>query len=433
MPGSRGDAWLIPLSYAVGAIVLGFTVPRLEIWLLPGWSSGISAQAAIALDSAVAAGMFTLTGIVFSMVFVMVQFSATAYSPRLVLWIAQNSLISHAIGVFTATFLYAVAALVWVDRHNSGRVPLFSSWLVVGFLLVSVGIFIELIFSVTRLQVHNVLAFTGDFARAVIDRMYPPLGSSPVFGSSPGEDRSFGESALSGLDIHAISQTLTHQGAPRSIQSLDLAALVRLAERAGGVIEMASAVGDTLVVGTPILQVRGQPLPEAELRKAIRTGPQRTFDQDPKYSLHLLSDIAVRALSPAVNDPTTAVQALDQIEDLLLRLGSRRLEIGQIWDPSGHLRLAILVPSWEDFLDLGLSQIRSYGASSLQVSRRMKALLSALMVALPESRRQEVRVHQGRLARAVARAFPDIEDAREASVEDREGMGAARHSRVPAR
>src|SRR5215471_7473162 len=137
--------WLIPLIYAFGAFLFGFTVPRLAFVLLPGWTSSISVNAAIGIYSATASGMIALTGIVFSLTFLMVQFSASAYSPRLVLWIASDPIISHAIGVFTATFLYAIAALAWVDRAGSGRVPLVGTVLVTAFLIVSVVMFITLI------------------------------------------------------------------------------------------------------------------------------------------------------------------------------------------------------------------------------------------------------------------------------------------------
>src|SRR5271168_4951450 len=85
-------------------------------------------------------------------------------------------------------------------------------------------------------------------------------------------------------------------------------------------------------------------------KKAFGTGGERTFEQDPKYALRLLVDIAIRALSPAINDPTTAVQALDQIEDLLLRLGSSNLDAGQFLDQDGKLRLVVPFPTWDDFL-----------------------------------------------------------------------------------
>src|SRR5215813_11269694 len=137
--------WLIPLSYAATALILGFTIPRLAYNVLPGLVSTVSIDAAIGIYSAVASGMIALTGIVFSLTFVMVQFSATAYSPRLVLWVARDPGMSHALGTFTATFLYALAALAGVDRSGSGKVPFISTWVVVALLVASIGMFISLI------------------------------------------------------------------------------------------------------------------------------------------------------------------------------------------------------------------------------------------------------------------------------------------------
>jgi uncharacterized membrane protein len=391
----------------------------MEARFLPDWNAGMSPQVAMVLYSAVAQGMITLTGIVFSLAFVMVQFSATAYSPRLVLWMSRDPLVSHALGVFTATFLYALAALAWVDRQPTGRIPLVSGWLVVGLLIASVGVFVGLVQSLSRLQINRVLAFTGDFARQVIDVMYGPLPGSRAVAA--GAD----------LPSRPITQSVTYHGPPRTIQSLDLRALLALAEHADATIEMTTGVGDTLVQGTPMLRVYGanEVIDVGLLKKAVKTGAQRTFKQDPKYSIHLLADIAIRALSPAVNDPTTAVQALDQIEDLLLRLGYRNLEIGEIRNTAGVLRLVIPVPTWDDFLDLAFSQIRSYGATSVQVMRRMAALLSDLISALPEERWPGLRRQQKRLNATISRSFPDIEDKIEASEEDREGFGATRRHR----
>jgi uncharacterized membrane protein len=140
----------------------------------------------------------------------------------------------------------------------------------------------------------------------------------------------------------------------------------------------------------------------------------------------LLVDIAIRALSPAVNDPTTAVQSLDQIEDLLLRLGRRRLEIGAVRDAEGSLRLVIPCPTWEGFIILAFDEIRYCGARSIQVMRRMKALASDLILALPEERHAPLRHYQERLDATIARSFEDAEEKRDASVEDRQGLGVPR-------
>ena len=120
------------------------------------------------------------------------------------------------------------------------------------------------------------------------------------------------------------------------------------------------------------------------------------------------------------------MQALDQIEDLLIRLGRRRLEIGAFRDAQGKLRLLVTFPSWEDFLRLAFDEIRFYGATSVQVMRRMKALVSELMAVVPEERRPALRHWQERLQSTVERAFSDSEDKLEASTEDRQGLGSSR-------
>src|SRR5271170_1974478 len=147
------SAWGIPALYGVAAIAAGMTFPRIESHIFPGLVSGATVPVAMAIYSAIASGMLALTGIVFSLTFVMVQFSATAYSPRLVLWVVRDPVMAHAIGVFTATFLYALVALAWVDRGGTGRVPLMGIALLVALLVISVVMFIFLIQRVGRLQV----------------------------------------------------------------------------------------------------------------------------------------------------------------------------------------------------------------------------------------------------------------------------------------
>jgi uncharacterized membrane protein len=155
-------------------------------------------------------------------------------------------------------------------------------------------------------------------------------------------------------------------------------------------------------------------------------GSERTFEQDPKYAIRLLVDIAIKALSPAVNDPTTAVQALDQIEDLVVRLGRRRLEIGAFRDSQNDLRLLMRFPAWEDFLRLAFDEIRLYGATSMQVMRRMKALLNQSMRLLPEERLPALRHWQDRLQTTVDRTYSDAQDKLDASDEDSQGFGSSR-------
>ena len=411
-------AWRVPLLYAAGAVALGFTVPPLAYNFLPAYGSSMTVNAAVGIYSAIASGMIALTGIVFSFTFLMLQFSAAAYSPRLVIWIAQDPVVSHAMGVFVATFLYAIAALAWVDRGGSGRILLTETVLVTALLLVSVLMFIILIQRVGMLQVNRMLIFTGDQGRKNIEDLYPPLSTPPSQGSAE-----FSEALC--------LQTLLHHGQPGIIQYVNIPALVSIAARNRYAIELLVSVGDAALEATPILRVfgRGAAVRESSLKDAIRLGGERTFAQDPKYAIRLLVDIAIKALSPAINDPTTAVQALDQIEDLLVRLGRRRLEIGSFCDSTGYVRLVMSFPTWDDFLSLAFDEIRLYGATSLQVMRRMKALVRELVCALPEERQPALRQWEERLQFTVESSFADQLDRLEASAEDRQGLGSTRRNR----
>jgi uncharacterized membrane protein len=412
-------AWLIPLLYAGGAIVAGLTFPRIEHRILPHLVTELSAPVAMAIYSAIASGMITLTGIVFSLTFVMVQFSATAYSPRLVLWIARDRTISHALGLFTATFLYAIAALTGVDRNGSGKVPFISAWSVIALLMASVGMFIALIHRIGLLQVNRILIFTGDQGRKAIQTLYEPAHSAP--GAEPA-------GRLRGL---RKPQVLAHRGQPRTLQAIDTRGLVEMAKAANAVIEIEAAIGDTLMDGMPLLMVLGAPqaINERKLRNRILLGEQRAFEQDPKYAIRILVDIAIRALSPAINDPTTAVQALDQVEDLLLRLGRyASLEIGVIRSNDGEVRLVVPCPAWEDFLRLAFDEIMFYGAGSIQVMRRMNALIADLISLLPEKRNMALSGWKARLQATIEHSFADADAKSDASLEDRQGLGIPRRN-----
>jgi uncharacterized membrane protein len=411
--GHKSRSWAIPLSYASVTMLVGLTLPRLEHQFFPGLVSTMSAPAAMAICSAIASGMIALTGIVFSLAFVMVQFSATAYSPRLVLWVARDPIVSHSIGVFSATFLYALLELAWVDRETSAKVPLISGRLVLVLLLASMGMFIALIERIGSLQINRMLVFTGDQGRKAIAELYRPMQSIAACKDTAARD------------LLPFTQTVHYVGHPQVIQAIQFSALVELAKASDTVIEVAAAVGDSVLEMMPLLRVRGgrQPLSGEVLQSAIEAGDERTFEQDPKYALRLVVDIAIKALSPAINDPTTAVQALDQVEDLLLRLGRCRLEIGAFCDAQGKLRLLVPFPTWDDFLLLALDEIRAYGADSVQVMRRMKALVKNLSEVLPAERHEALQHWEERLEGSIARSFEDAEEKRDASVADRQGLG----------
>jgi uncharacterized membrane protein len=229
--------------------------------------------------------------------------------------------------------------------------------------------------------------------------------------------------------LGAATQTLRYSGEPRTIAKLDIAALVRQAQRAQGVIVLTCAVGDTLVEGTLLLQVHDAKyqLPEKGLMRAVRIDRERTFEQDPKYPIRLLVDIAIKALSPAINDPTTAVQTIDQLEDLLRRLGGYELDVGSAGDADGVVRLIFPMPTWEDYLTLAFDEIRQYGVTSVQVMRRLRSALVGLMDSLSRADRVDaVRRYLEHLDHVIEHSTLDAKDRLMAHQEDRQGLGLSR-------
>jgi uncharacterized membrane protein len=413
--------WFIPMFYVSGAVLGGLALPRIEQAYFSSYTLALSVASAQALLSAAASGMMALTGIVFAMAFVMVQFSAIAYSPRLVLWFARDRMLFHALGAFTATFVYALFTLAWVDRGGSAKVPVFSTLLVGIMIIISVLLFSKLVQRLGDLQIGNVLHLVGDQGRAVIAEMFGrPKDKSASRAPEATADRA---------RLGRVTQTVKYLGKPRTIAKLDVDSLVALARQARGTIVMASAVGDTLVEGATLLHVQDSetPLPEDALRRAVRLERERTFEQDPKYPIRLLVDIAIKALSPAINDPTTAVQTIDQLEDLLRRLGSAELDAGHVADESGALRLVFPTPTWEDYLTLAFDEIRHFGSNSVQVMRRMRSALVGLADSLPSQERVEaVRRYLEHLDRVIGASPFDVEDKRMARQEDRQGIGLSR-------
>jgi len=329
----------------------------------------------------------------------------------------------HSLGAFAATFIYALFTLAWIDRGATGTVPLFSTMLVAILLISSMLLFSRLVQRLTDLQITSVLQLIGDKGREVIRDTFRHLDERPAAEWQAGI-----ESAHGGR-LGPVSQTLVYSGYPRTIAEVNTDALVRQARRRGGVIVMACAVGDTLVEGGVVLRVHGAKgkLAEKDLMRAVHLEAERTFQQDPKYPIRLLVDIAIKALSPAINDPTTAVQAIDQIEDLLRRLGRHDLDAGFARDPDGVLRVVVPMPTWEDYLTLAFDEIRQFGMTSIQVMRRLRAALTGLAGSTTIAARAEaVERYLKHLDLVIERSPLDPEDKATAQQEDPQGLGLSR-------
>jgi uncharacterized membrane protein len=385
-----------------------------EGWL-PSLGSDFGRDQAIAFLSSVATGMMAFTGIVFSLLLVLPQLGTSAYTPRIVSFWVRNRTIANATGVFTGTFLYSLMALRAVGIIQGSRSCALTLYITFGWLLASLWMLARLVILFTELTHANVLWTLGELGRAAIDRAYRKMSTAYAHAVEPRTDPE---------PTQQPNQVVVHAGPPLYIVWIDADRLVRMAREAQVLIRLPFAPGDSITAGAPLALVYGSGarIAARSLVATIVLGRERVVTEDPKYALRLLVDVAVRALSAAINDPTTAVQALDQIEALLVQLAERNLDVGRVRDDAGELRVVYDATTWEEYLELALAEIEFYGPSSLQVERRLAALLAFLQDHVPPHRRAAVDARVQQHVAAVMSAFHG-EPRAVAARGDRQGFG----------
>ena len=294
------------------AFALAFLMPRIHV----GFE--IPTTRAIEMLIAVGAGTVTFIGIVYSLLFLVVQFGSTTFTPRLNLF-RDTPIVWRAFAFYTGVVVYSLTAALVIgqDEKTSAIVPIVAFVAI----LASIIIYRQLQVSAFKsIQLGSTLAQIARRGRDVIDGLYTEQAS--VDDPIDGPDRVSAEPAA-GNPLQQIRW-------PRPaavVQIIDVPRVLRAAERARAVIDFTVGSGESIAEGATVAVVRGPTAPELEreVLKAFTVGEERTFEQDPAFALRLLADIALRALSPAVNDPTTAVQALDGMDGLLRALATRDL------------------------------------------------------------------------------------------------------------
>jgi uncharacterized membrane protein len=222
-------------------------------------------------------------------------------------------------------------------------------------------------------------------------------------------------------------RTILHQGASQIVLAVNVAALMTLAGRSNGVIEFVPQVGDFVAVDEPLFNLRGgaASLDDQALRANVAFGPERTMEQDPTFAFRIVVDLALKALSPAINDPTTAVLAIDQLHRLLRVVGMRRLRTDGILDKSGRLRVIVPTPNWADFVHLAFAEIRYCGSNNVQIVRRMRAMIENLTQTLPRHRHPVLQQQLAALDREMEKHFDMAEDLMLARIPDSQGCSRA--------
>ncbi len=408
--------WVPVLGANVVAVGLGIGLPILDERLGDQESLPLASSSAQAIFGALAGGMITFTGIVFSAVFVAAQIQTSSYSPRLAARLRRDPVVIAGLALPTATAIYSLFALAALGRQSepgSQVVPAATVVCGLALALITLGAFVALVqraFETT--QIGGILRSLMRRGYAVIEEVHP-LGGPTAAAPPPAPD--------------TPALELAHDGPPAVIAAVDRHALVRLARQTGGFVAVIPVVGEYLDRGRAVLRITGagaEPDPGLA-RRVFVLARQRTVDQDPAFVLRMLVDIAIRALSPAVNDPTTAVQAVDRIESLLCELALRRPGPAIVVDGDGHPCASVPAPRWAAYLELGLTEIRRYGCSSPQIVRRLNALHDRLGALADESERPRIELERRLLAEAVIEAFPDAQERAIVERPDRLGLGGA--------
>jgi uncharacterized membrane protein len=198
-------------------------------------------------------------------------------------------------------------------------------------------------------------------------------------------------------------------------------------------VELAPQVGDFVGAGEPLFLLRGRAssLEDGRLRSLVIFGSERTLEQDPLFAFRILVDIAIKALSAAINDPTTAVLAIDQLHRVLRSVGRRKLSADELRSADGKVRAILRTPDWNDFIHLAFVEIRHYGANNVQIARRLRAMIINLAKTLPAERHAALQMELDLLDRTMESAYVLPEDRALARIPDSQGLGGSTDAIAP--
>lgn len=417
----RSSLWVVPAFSTLGAFL---SVPLLRLLdrRLDFQFFRYSPDGARALATIVSAAMLSFVVLFFSVLLLTVQIASSTLSPRIIARPFRSRALKASLGLFVFTLIYSMAV---VARGTEGNIGQLATAMVIVLTIISICVFLYVIEHVSKeLRPVTVMANIASEGAQVIKAVYPiMLGPNWAPRSHPDESL-----------LGEPSRVVPHVGKPGVVQALDIEALVDLATEAECTIEVVPQVGDSVTRGDPVFRIYGGTMinptmiDPGELLQHIALERERTLEQDPAFAFRVIVDIASKALSPAINDPTTAVLALDQIHNLLRDVGTRRLDTGLVHDSKGRLRLIYRTPDWPDFVGLAVTEIRQFGANSTQVVRRMRAMLENLIPLLPPERSAVLRQELELLRSTVDLGFAMLADRERADLPDFQGLGGARRS-----
>jgi uncharacterized membrane protein len=410
----KSSLWLLPVLCVLAGAALSFGTIALDrhfdYQAIPQSLVG-GPDAATEILGTVAVSMVSLTALVLTITMVVVQLAMGQFSPRIVQRILRDKPSQLAIGLFVATFVHSILAVREVTNNGdgSGNVPGIAVVTAFVLVLVSIAVLVIYVHHIGQaLRVSALIELVGKETRTLLDRKYPDKGSTP--------------------EREADARLVVHARKSGVVTGFGVELLVEEARRANCRLELCPALGEFVPAGAPLFRVAGdrEGLDEDALNRALVLQLEPTLDEDVAYGVRLLVDIAERSLAESpFQDPTTAVQAIDRLHDVLRQLARRPFPGGTHRDEAGEIRLTVKTMSWEAYVHLAFDEIRMAGAGSPQVSRRLKAALEDLRTIAPPQRVSILDEQLDLLAAATETAMDDRRDVDLALHRDREGIGAA--------
>jgi uncharacterized membrane protein len=379
--GMRTRLWPIPLLAVVLAAVLGVLLPALDERVahnLPDWTAPIlfggGSDAARAVLSSIAGSLITVTALTFSLTVVTLQLASSQFSPRLLRTFTRDRAVHATLGLFLATFTYSLVVLRTVRSPLQGQQPFVPDLAVTLAVLLALASVVTLVLFlahlVRQIRVETMLRdvhveATTTIGRVLGDEVDAPSTAADLLSAVPDGARAIPAPSSGFLDVVDENQLLSHV-----VEAGALAVIIR-------------TPGDQLVEGTPagyVWSLRTGPAPDltdlvADLAGCLQIEYERTPTQDVALGLRQLTDVAVKALSPGINDPTTAVHALGHGSSVLCQLVTRRLGPRLLRDGDGVARVSLARPDLPDLLDLVIAQPARYGAGEPAVMIRLLELL----------------------------------------------------------
>ena len=374
-----------------------------------------SSSTASTVLSALVGATAALVGFVVTVTVLVVQMATGAFSARYMRVWYRDRVLKALLALLIASLAFAFALLRRVEANSVPNLGVSVTGVLLLACLVLFLIFLDR--SLHRLRPVAVAALAAGYVHRDFGRAQAAVAAEA--------DIFWGSFAPLGDQAPSL---VVHGSRPGAIQAIHVRGLLRWARRHGALVVIRYMIGDFVPAGARLIEVYGagpmRDRDDAELRGMVALGSERTVEQDPAFAIRIMVDIADLALSPAVNDPTTAVQVLDHLSDVLREIGGVDLSAARrpatMQPRSG---VVVKVRRWEDYLTLGVTEIREYGSGAVQVVRRLRALLEELREEVAPDNRLAVEEELGRLDATVARTFGDSIDLDRAGTADAQGIG----------